>query len=284
MRKFGDERKQALAHSPRRESLIDGAPGTPESPSGSKAVPRPASRISRPAKPALKKSTPSPKVSISTSTSTSTAKPPSQVPVPTITQKHGRGRPRKDPLPISSTPAALPSAASTSPTATTTVPKSHTKRSSKRKHSLGSEYYTPDGKRKKSLGSEEFIPLNKTLRSAFAAPRSATPKRVGFVDVIGSRESESSDDDDDSGGYSQRSSAGRTTAGVERQGGRVGAGNGNGNSGGVDGASEVPVVVGKAKAAAAGGQVKRTVVTDTVVETTTKVRRVVPGLEVAKSA
>ncbi|KAH9868415.1 hypothetical protein J1614_007487 [Plenodomus biglobosus] len=281
MRKFGDERKQALAQSPRRESLIDGAPGTPESPFDSKAVPRPASRISRPAKPALKKSTPSPKAS--TSTSISTAKPTSQVPIPdpTITQKRGRGRPRKGPLPISSTPAVLPS---TTPTATTTVPKSHTKPSSKRKRSLGSEYYTPDGKRKKSLGSEEFIPLTKTLRSAFAAPRSATPKRVGFVDVIGSRESESSDDDDDSGGdggggYSQRSSAGRTTPGVERQGA------GNGNAGGEDGASEVLVAVGKAKAAvAAGRQVKRKVVTETVVETTRKVRRVMPGVEVAKSA
>ncbi|KAF2856720.1 hypothetical protein T440DRAFT_484836 [Plenodomus tracheiphilus IPT5] len=260
MRKFGGEREKAVSHSPRRESILAGALSSPEDHSSTASTLRTVTPMSRSTTlarkiptPSLRPTTPSIRgLSISPSVST-----------PTPTAKKTRGRSRRNPLPPTpNTPPALiapvvppitPAAAAPTPRLDTAV-KSGSKPGMKRKHSVGSDYYTPDGKRKKSLGSEEFIPLTKTLRSATSdksATRSVTPKKVGFVELSSGSESESVSEGD--------------LIDIARP------------------AVVARPAVGVSKAVAAGKQMKKRIVRETVVETTTKVRKVVSGKGVTSS-
>ncbi|CBX95191.1 hypothetical protein IAQ61_009707, partial [Plenodomus lingam] len=174
MRKFSDSRKQALCHSPRRESLLQTALRTPESPSDGKSPPRPATPGPKREKSTPKTSTLSSKpVTSSLKRGDRVVSPKVGVPSPRVatsvlekkpvTPTHSRlhkTTPSTTSKPLARTPIPVP---------TSSAPKPAPKHSIKRKRSLGSEYYTPDGKRRRSVGSEEFSPWDKTLRSDGAA-------------------------------------------------------------------------------------------------------------------
>ncbi|KAI8937757.1 hypothetical protein NX059_005457 [Plenodomus lindquistii] len=218
MRKFGTERTQAISHSPRRESLEAGAISTPEDPFTTvpkvKVTPKPTITKPTMTKPTITRPKPTastskiptptshePTTPTSAKSSSSTVPLPpakSQTPIPTPSStppKRGRGRPRK-------TPSTTPTPDRKETARKTATPSST---STKRKLSVGSEHYTPDGKRKKSLGSEDYmLPLVKKLRSS----SSTTPKKVGFAEVsnvieISSGEEETSSDDEDSDSLSE---------------------------------------------------------------------------------